>query len=339
MKRIINCISRLWLGALLIAGCSGVLLYLSRTHSTSSSEKPEVAILTISSRTVMEDFLKGCHDLFAERGYEDGKNIEFKFYNPQGDLTIANMMADDILQRGPSLVITASTPMLQVMANKNRNGIVRHIFGLVTDPFSAVEGFDRTHPEHHPDHIGGYGSFQPVDSLFRQLIALKPGLKRVGTVRNAGEACSEATFKKAKKFCEANGIELLDFTVESPAAVKEAIQAVIESNVEAIWIGGDNTVEAAIELVVNEADKVGLPVFTHSPTHLKFGTTISLGADYYEVARITAKLAVDVLEGKATLKDQKIVNMVPELLALNAFKLKKFATNMKALSKLVKQAV
>ena len=339
MKKIINCVSRLWLGAFLIAGCSGVLLYLSRPHSnTSSSEKLEVAILTISSRTVMEDFLKGCRDLFFERGYEDGKNIEFKFYNPQGDLTVASMMADDILQRSPSVVITASTPMLQVMANKNRNGIVRHVFGLVTDPFSAVEGFDRNHPEQHPDHIGGYGSFQPVESLFNQMLDLKPGLKKVGTVRNAGEACSEATFKKAKSFCESKGIELIDFTVESPAAVKEAIKAVIESDVEAIWIGGDNTVEAAIELVVNEGDKVGLPVFTHSPTHLKFGTAISLGADYYEVAQITAKLAVDVLEGKATLKNQKIVNKVPELLALNESKLKKFATNFKALAELVKQA-
>lgn len=339
MKIILNCISRLWLGFLLISICTGILLYISppRTNKTSLNN-PQVSILTISSRTVMEDFLKGCQSLFLERGYEDGKNISFKFYNPQGDLTTASLMSDDIIERQPDLVITASTPMLQVMANRNKSGVVRHIFGLVTDPFSAIEDFDREFPTNHPAHIGGYGSFQPVESLFSELLLLRPGLKRVGTVRNAGEACSEATFKKAKDYCNSKGIELIDFTVENPGAVLEAVKALIESNVEAIWIGGDNTVESAIELVINEADKVGLAVFTHSPTHLKFGTAISLGADYYEVGRITSTLAVNVLESKTTLKNQKIVNMVPELLALNETKLKKYTTNLAALSKLVKKA-
>jgi ABC-type uncharacterized transport system substrate-binding protein len=339
LESILNCIARLWLGFLLIILCSGTLLYINRPkNNNSSSRKPEVAILTISSRTVMEDFLKGCRDLFFEHGYEDGKNIDFHFYNPQGDLPTANMMADDIIQRNPALVITASTPMLQIMANRNRSGIVRHIFGLVTDPFSAIEDLDRNNPEQHPAHIGGYGSFQPVERLFDQMLILQPGLKKVGTIRNAGEACSEATFNKAKDYCKAKGIELIDFTVESPAAVQEAVKAVIDSDVEAIWIGGDNTVEAAIELVVNEADKAGLPVFTHSPTHLKFGTAISLGADYYEVGRITAKLAVDVLEGKTTLKNQKVENKVPELLAINEAKLKNFTTRPAALAKLIKSA-
>ena len=343
MKRILesifNCIIRLWLGILLIVLCSGTLLYLNRSKNNSSGlKKLEVAILTITSRTVMEDFLKGCRDLFSDRGYEDGKNINFRFYNPQGDLPTANMMADDILQRKPALVITASTPMLQIMANRNRNGTVKHVFGLVTDPFSAIESLDRNNPSQHPAHIGGYGSFQPVERLFDQMLSLRPGLKRVGTIRNAGEACSVATFNKAKDYCKAKGIELIDFTVESPAAVKEAAKAVIDSDIEAVWIGGDNTVEAAIELVVNEADKAGLPVFTHSPTHLKLGTAISLGADYYEVARITAKLAVDVLEGKATLKNHKVENKVPELLAINEAKLKKFTTRPAALVKLAKNA-
>jgi len=340
MKMILNCISRLWIGILLISICTAVLLYLSKPQSKkTSSEIPEVAILTISSRTVMEDFLEGCLALLSERGYEDGKNIKLKFYNPQGDLPTANLMADDIVQRKPALVITASTPMLQVMASRNKNGSVLHVFGLVTDPFSAVEVFDRNQPSDHPEHIGGYGSFQPVENLFDQMLLLNPELKKVGTVRNGGEACSEATFNKAKKYCELKGIKLIDFTVENPAAVLEAVKAVLEADVEAIWIGGDNTVESAIELVVNEADKAHLPVFTHSPTHLKFGTAISLGADYFEVARITTALAVDVLEGKKTLENHKIVNKVPELLALNESKLKKFTTNFKNLSDLKKKAV
>lgn len=336
-KHLYNCLCRLWLGLVLIVGCSALLLFLNKTDQ-STSKTPEIAILTISSRLVMENFLDGCNELFTERGYENGKNIKIRFYNPEGDLPTANMMADDIIQRQPALVMTASTPMLQVMANRNHRGTVRHVFGLVTDPFSALEGLDRKHPRKHPDWLGGYGSFQPVERLFDLMLKLRPKLKKVGTIRNAGEACSEATFNKAKAYCQAKGIELVDITVDSPAAVQEAVKAVLEDDIEAIWIGGDNTVEAAIELVTNEASKTNIPVFTHSPSHLKFGTAISLGANYTKVGKVVADLAIDVLEGKKTLKNMEIINLVPELMALNKAKLERYATDFAELDKLEKHA-
>lgn len=338
MKRFLDIIRRLWLGILLILLCAGTLLHLDKKKSRTSLRKTEVAILIISSRPVMEDFLRACRATLARRGYVEGKTLKLDVYNPQGDLSTANTMADDIIQRKPDLVITASTPMLQVMANRNRNGRVRHVFGLVTDPFSAVDSLDRDNPSNHPAHLGGYGTFQPVESIFDMMLELRPDLQKVGTIRNAGEACSEATFLKAKEYCKTKNIELKDITVENSAEVLEATRAVIASNVEALWIGGDNTVEAAIELVTAEANKAGIPVFTHSPIHLKSGTAISLGADYYVVGEITAELAADILDGKKKLEDHVIENKVPELLAMNTKMLHNFTTRPEALKRLQKKA-
>ena len=69
-----------------------------------------------------------------------------------------------------------TTPCLQGVANANRDGRTRHVFGLVTDPFVAGVGLRRDDPLEHPRHLVGIGSFEPVASNIRYAKALNPDL-------------------------------------------------------------------------------------------------------------------------------------------------------------------
>ena len=215
-----------------------------------------------------------------------------------------------------TLPITVSTPCLQAMASANRAGKVTHVFGLVTDPFISGVGLNRERPLEHPRYMVGIGTFQPVRDALLYAKRSYPALRRVGTVWNPAEACSEACMRVARSTCKEMGVELLEAQAESSTAVGEATSSLLARGVEAIFIGGDNTVEMAMSTIVKLANEGRIPVIGCAPGHADVGALIGLGADYVEVGRAEGRLAADLLSGRdpATVP---IANLTPNKLALN----------------------
>ncbi len=261
-------------------------------------EKIPVAIVQYSSRPTLDDGVRGAREALNARGLRDGQEIALTLFNAENDIATANTIARQVSDGRFRLVITMSTPGLQTVANANRDGRAQHIFGIVTDPAGAGVGIDRADPLKHPAHLAGIGTFQPVEKTFRLLREINPALKRVGTVWCPGEACSAACMEKARRICAELGIELVEVTVDNSSGVGEAALALAGKGVEAIWIGGDNTVEVAVDVVARVAHDARLPLFTNNADHMGHGALITLGANYLEVGRRTGNLAADVLLGR-----------------------------------------
>lgn len=321
---------RLFLGFLLVFLASAVLLLAdwNRRIVPSSTVKParlpRVAFLASSTRPILEDSMNGLKDELAANGFRDGETIQYRTFNFENDLPTADNMARSIISDGYDLVLTVSTPSMQVMASANKEGKVTHVFCAVTDPFSAVPVLDRNRPMAHPRHLVGYGSFQPVKEVFRLAKRINPGLKRVGNAWCPAEFCSEACTKLAREVCKELDIELLEAHVENSSGVLEAARSLTGRGAEALWIGGDNVVETAFDSLAKAAREARIPVFTNSPSHVTRGGAICLGADYYKLGRITGNLATQVLHGldPATVP---ITNCMPEQLAINLSDLKDLA--------------
>jgi len=316
---LIDGVRRLFPGILLIITASALLLITDRMHRTTAiGDLPQIAIFQFASRPVLDECVAGALQGLAEQGVEPGRDVQVRTFNAENDLATANAMARSIIEGGNRLVITFSTPLLQVMATVNRDGKIRHVFGAVTDPFAAGVGVTRGG---HPPHLTGIGTFQPVRETFRLAKRLLPGLRSVGVVWNPGDAASEACLLLARDECARLGIHLLEAQVENSAGVAEAAASLTGKGVQALWIGGDNTVELAMDSMVKAGRQAGIPVLTNAPSHLKAGAFLSLGADYVEVGRRTGILAARVLKGldPATVP---VNNVVPRQLALNLAALK-----------------
>ena len=106
-------------------------------------------------------------------------------------------------------VLTVSTPAMQAVANSNKQGKTIQIFGLVTDPFISGVGLDKDHPELHPRHLLGYGSFLPVTEVIKIAKQLYPPLKSIGLAWNAAESILEDYTLLAREYTKEIGIELL----------------------------------------------------------------------------------------------------------------------------------
>src|SRR5437667_8920781 len=174
----VDSFKRLFLGIALITVASGILLYSDLRSRNRFQQRPNqaaavekqfrVALVQHASQTVLEEGVRGVIQALAARGYSDGGKMKLRRYNAEADLPTANSIAKDVVGGGNDLIITVSTPSLQTVANANKFGSqTRHVFGLVTDPYGAGVGINRTNHLDHPPYLAGYGTMQPVREAFK----------------------------------------------------------------------------------------------------------------------------------------------------------------------------
>lgn len=321
-----NILKRLSLALALLILASAILLISDWNQRRDASDKTKrIAILKFASRPTLDDGVAGMIRGLAEMGFQEGKNLDVRHYNAEGDLNTANAIARDITDGRFGMVLTASTPAMQVVANANKQGRTIHIFGIVTDPAGSGIGVGRKNPLDHPPHMAGIGTFQPVAEVFRLAKRIHPELKTVGVVWSPGEACSVACLEIGRDIIKELGITLIEATVDSTVGVREATESLVSRGVQAIWIGGDNIVELAAPTLIAAATKSGIPVFTNNPDQAFQGALFSLGANYSEVGRRVGLMAGEVLKGKAP-SSIPIENVVPPKLVINRDALKKLRT-------------
>ena len=315
-----HAVKRVAPGLLLIALTATILLVADRAARTPvSSPVPNIAILKFVSHPSLDDVEHGILAGLEQRGFVVDKTIHVRVLNAEGDMTTANSMARAIVDGNYALVVTITTPCLQAMANANKTRQLPHVFGSVTDPFSAGVGVTRTS---HPPYLTGIGSFDPVEDVFDLARRLCPELRKVGVVWNPAEACSQACLAKARPRCQKLGLELLEANVENTSGVKEAVASVVGRGAEAVWMTADNTVAAGAPTVLAVAQEARLPVFSNEPARVSDGVLFAIGADYFQVGQATGELAGKVLAGRNDPKglkpaDVPVKDVLPRQLAVN----------------------
>ena len=296
---------------------AGVLLLLDLgNREKGKKDALKIAVFKMTTRPSLDDTEDGVFEALSQRGYIDGQGCTIQRFSADGDMVTANAIAQNIVSSRFDMVVTISTPALQVMANANKKGDVLHVFCTVTDPYVSGVGITGTQPDQHPPHLVGIGTFQPVEETFTLMKQIKPDLKKVGTVWCTSETCSEACVRLARKKCAELGIELLEMSVENTTQILEAAMSLTSRGVEALWVGGDNVVEAAIDQMINAAAKAKIPLIINNTNNVYGNTLFGLGAEYTEVGYLAGQMAADVLEGKPT-SEIGIRNMVPLHLLVN----------------------
>lgn len=313
---------RLLLGLVLIMLASGALLLSDLGRRTATAHSiPRIGLLQHASTLLLDEGARGAIDALAENGFVDGKTIVVDKFNAQGDISVGNSIAKQMVNAHYDLLLTMSTLSLQAVANANRAGKTVHVFGLVADPVVAGVGINRANPLDHPRNLVGIGSFLPVPDAFQIAREIYPNLRRIGVAWNPAEANSRAFVEKAREACQKWGIELLEANVENSNSVLEAEDSLVTRGAEVLWIGGDVTVSVAADSVIAVGRRAHIPVFSITPGKPDRGTLFDYGANFYEIGKQTGELAAKILRG-ADPTQIPISNVVPIRFVVNTTALK-----------------
>ena len=310
-------IKRIALGSVLIIAAATTLLISDwRQRRSNPRRLPHVAVFQFTATAAQDESAQGIDDALRHAGFVDRQNIRISHFNAVGDMATANAIAKQMTQGDYDVVVTLATPPLQAVANNNKDGKTIHVFGLVADPFAAGVGLNRDRPWDHPAHLTGFGTFLPVEDSFRLARQFFPALENLGVVWNPSEANSASYLRRARAAGIAQGIRILEAPVENTAAVLEAAQSLVARGAQALWAGGDSTVNVALDAMIKLAQQSRIPVISIVPADPRRGTLFDLGADFYQVGYKTGELAIQILRG-ADAKSIPVENYAPKRLVVN----------------------
>jgi len=298
MKKWLQPARKLALGISLIALTSAALLISDVAQRSARRTMPRLAVFQYNSVESLEAGIKGAMDALRDHGWEHGRTMEVTFFNAESDMGTANSIAREAVSGKFSHVLTVSTNCLQAVAKANRDGKVKHIFGVVADPLAARVGINPANPLDHPPAMTGIGSLMPVGELLVMARRINPRLRVVGLPWNPAETNSQVYTKAAREASKKLGIELLEGNVENAAAVGEVTDSLVARGAEVILMTGDVTVAVAADTLVASAAKGKIPVMCTLPVLIGRGALFAIGADYYRIGRQTGDIAARVLGGE-----------------------------------------
>ena len=283
----------------------------AQAQKTPDAGPKRLVVFRFSDNALLLEISRGFMEFIDQSGADKKYNLTIDIKSAQNEFSMAQSILQDIVRQKYDYLVTISTPALQVAAQVNKT--IPHIFGGVTDPYRM--GVAKSQKDHLPQ-LTGVATFQPVGSLFKAMREIFPNAKRVGIVWNPGEACSEACTFKAREAAKEYGFELVEATVSSTSEVIDAVRTVINKKIDLFVTSGDNTVILAYDMIAAALHQARIPYCTNAPADVDRGAFLSVGADYIEVGRETAKMALRVVEGENP-KDIPINNYVPEKTAVN----------------------
>jgi len=120
MRRYVSIVSILCL--LILAACGG----------GTGSKVPVIGFLQIASNTTLDSARQGYVQALADAGFVDGETVRIIFKDAQGDMSTAQLIARDFVNRRVDLIGTASTPALQAALNATSE--IPIVFSAVANP-------------------------------------------------------------------------------------------------------------------------------------------------------------------------------------------------------------
>jgi ABC-type uncharacterized transport system substrate-binding protein len=320
-------LKRFALGALLVLLASSVLLVADTNRrpprhgevaapavlpgSLEPGRVYRIGIVYFAPEAGVEDCMRGLLDGLGERGFAEGKNLEVRRAHAQAEIANIPQILQNYDTQGLDLIVPMSTPCLTAAAGTVKNTPV--VFTYVYDPIAAGAGASFTE---HLAHVTGVGSFPPVGDTIGLMQRLLPGVTRIGTLYNSSEANSRKVVEVARSACGERGIHLEEVTVTNVSEVFQAAQALAARNVEAIWLGGDNTVIQGFEAVAKVAADAHVPMVTNDMEPLATHSLATVGIGFYESGHAAAKFASRVLLGEKP-KDLVIENVAKREVTIN----------------------
>ena len=263
---------------------------LSGCTSAQGDDIKKVSVVQIVSHPSLDTIRDSFSDEMEQLGYTDGE-IELEYYDAGNDTSTLDSILSTASGDGSDVIVAIATPTAQSAARYAEE--IPIVFAAVSDPIGA--GLTSSLEEPDKDITGTMDDIQ-VDQILEAALEIDPDMQRLGVIYNASEANSVTNIEKAKTFCEENGIELQEVTVTSTNDVQQAVTT-LAGSCDAIFSPNDNTVASAMSAAAQAAVEAGIPYYVGADSMVSDGGFLTVGIDYEELGRETARMVDQVLQG------------------------------------------
>lgn len=231
---------------------------------------------------------------------EKGVSFNYKDYtfNGQGDATVLNQIASQLISDDVDIIIPIATPAAQVVQSAVEGQDIPVVFSAVSDPVSAklVASMDAPGA-----NITGTSDALNTNAIMDLMLAVNPDTDYVGLLYSNSEDSSKKPIEDAKKYLDGKGIKYIEKTGTKTDEVQAAADALVAEGVDAVFTPTDNTIQQAELGIYEKLLEAGIPHYAGADSFALNGAFMGYGVDYSNLGVATADTVAEILlDGKDT---------------------------------------
>lgn len=258
-----------------------------------------VGICQITQHDALDAATKGFRDALVEELGEDA--VIFDEQNASGDSATCATICNGFVSDGVDLIMANATPALQAAAASTDQipilGTSISTYGAALDlkDFNGIVG----------GNISGTSDLAPLDQQAQMLTEIFPNAKTVGIIYCSSEANSVYQADEVEKFLTEMGLTVNRYTFADSNDVSLVTQEACDAN-DVLYIPTDNVAANCADAIDAVAKPANTPIVAGEEGLCKGCGVVTLTIDYYELGRITGKMAAKVLTGEEDISQMPI---------------------------------
>lgn len=265
------------------------------TRRTQAQEEDlKIAVVQLVSHPSLDDINGGIINGLAEAGYVEGENLTVSQQNAEGDITLLQSIADQVVADQPDLIFAITTQVTQTLQNATSD--IPIIMAGVTDPEAALVVDSLEEPG---ANITGVSDAVPLEEHFELMLAIQPDIQTLGMMYTTSDDSGSTETEQAKVIAEEMGLEVVVEGI-AQAIDMQMVGQQLASQVDAVYIGSDNTIASAFETLVDVTDAETIGIYPSVDNMVRQGGVAALAINQADIGKQAAQMAVEVLNGADT---------------------------------------
>jgi putative ABC transport system substrate-binding protein len=257
----------------------------------------QIGISQVVTHPALDATRQGIIDGLTDKGYVEGEDVEYDYQNSEGDSSLFGSIAQKFVTDEVDLIVAIATPNAQAAISAAKGTNIPVVFSAITDPVGS--GMVTSWESHPNDNVSGISDMIVVEDDVNLILEILPATAKIGTLYSAGEDNSVFLVQKLNEACDALGIEVVERTVSTSADILAAAQSLV-GQVDAIWVGTDNTVVSGLEALIGVCEENDIPLFPADDPSIERGGIACYGFDYYDIGIQTGWMIARILDGDGT---------------------------------------
>lgn len=267
-------------------------LFITLFSSQSLYAQKTIGITQIVDHPSLNAIREGILEGLAEHGFIEGKDLTVIFENAQGNPTTAAQIAQKFAGLSLDVIVPITTPSAQAIVRQIKK--VPIVFAAITDPLAAKIV---TSLEHPGGNVTGVADIPPLKEQLHFIETCLPNLKTLGVVYNPGEINNVSFLEQLKALAKKQHIKVITTAAPKSADVQAAAHSLV-NQVDAIFIGNDNTVVSGLEALIKICLDAKKPLFVSDPESVDRGALAAYAYDQHQIGRQVGEIVAQVLNGK-----------------------------------------
>ncbi len=245
-----------------------------------------IGIIQLTEHPALDAAREGFVDALVEAGFSKD-NIDVQ--NAQGEISNCATIATKFVNDKVDLILAIATPAAQTAAQATTE--IPILATAVTDFVEAglVESNDAP-----GGNISGTSDMNPIEEQADLLVKLMPNAETVGILYCSAEDNSTLQARLARTALEKRGLTVTDYPVADVNEIQPVTTKAV-GEVDALYVPTDNLFAENMPTAVLVTEPACIPVICGESGMVASGGTATYGINYYNLGKLAAGQAVDVL--------------------------------------------